>query len=231
MRRLILLIFLVSILVVSVSRTALPCGEPCRGVVSANPPAGVAPLSVVVTGRAPWAPAIDINMGGETSVVREYQWDPYDPYICSGFSAQHQFDCPGTYTISVYEHGSPDLSTTVNVTVLPPPTPIVYIFSGDSDKEAYLATYWYVAERPFEYSKVEWGDGTSETFAFTQRGGYFGTPNHAYAADGQYTATMTLHYSTQYCSWDQKVSAVVTIPNPTTPTRQQTWGSVKAMYR
>jgi hypothetical protein len=231
MRRSILLAFLVSILIVSASRMASACGRPCRRVVNATPATGVAPLSVSVNGKVPRVPAIDINMGGETSEVREYQWDPYNPYGCSDFSAQHQFDCPGTYTISVYEHGYPDSLTTTTVTVSPPSKPYLFVFSGDGPDEAYVATHWYVAERTFAYATVDWGDGTNETFTFLQRGTYFGTPNHLYKADGEYTATMTLHYAYQYCSWEESVSAPVKVPNPGLPTHQLTWGAVKTLYR
>jgi hypothetical protein len=231
MRRSILLVFLVPILIVSASRPASACTGYCeRWAVTATPNTGAAPLFVSVNGKVGWAPVIDMNMGGETSTSFEFPWN--GDYLCRGVSAQHQFDCPGTYTISVYEHGYPDdVTTTTTVTVSPPSKPYLFAFAGDGPNEAYVATHWYVAERTFAYATVNWGDGTNETFTFQQRGGYFGTPNHLYQADGEYTASITLHYAYQYCSWDESASTVVKVPNPGTPTREQTWGAVKAIYR
>jgi hypothetical protein len=193
------------------------------------PRTGVAPLNVFASGDFFWVPAIDINMGDEAIFERTFIWDGC--YSCVDFYVQHQFDCPGTYTLSVYEHGFPDQSTTNTVTVSPPAKPYLFVFTGDSAYEAYLATHWYVAERQFAYATVDWGDGANETFTFLQRGGYFGTPNHLYAADGEYTASITLHYEYQYCSWNESASAVVKVPNPGTPTQQASWGVVKSMYR
>jgi hypothetical protein len=230
MRRSILLIFLLSILIVSTSRVVSACSGYCdRPAVRATPTTGVAPLPVIVNGKVGWAPVIDMDMGGEAISEWEFPWT--GDYLCRPISAQHQFDCPGTYTISVYEHGFPDQGLTTTVTVAPPAAPHLFAFAGDGANEAYLATHWYVAERPFAYATVNWGDGTNETFTFSQRGLYFGTPNHTYAADGKYNASMTLHYAYQYCSWDESASIVVEIPIPALPTRAATWGAVKTLYR
>jgi len=229
MRRLFFLVSLLSILVFPISNAVSSCCQCDRGVINVTPKTGMAPLSVVASGDFFWVFALDVNMGGEAIYEREFVWD--DCYACVPFSVQHQFDCPGTYTISVYEHGYPYPSTTTTVTVNPPSTPYLFVYSGNSANEVYLATHYYAAERPFTSVSVDWGDGGAETFAWVPRGLYMGTPYHQYAADGEYTATVTHHYQYQYCSWDQVSTAVVKVPYPTSATRPATWGVVKAMYR
>jgi hypothetical protein len=230
MRRSILLVFLVSILIVFASRIASACDAVCQHTrVTATPNTGPAPLSVVVNGTIGWVPVVDMDLGGEAMSEWEFPWN--GDYMCRGISAQHQFECPGMYTIKVFEHGFPNDAMTTTVTVTPPSTPYLFVYSGNSANQVYLATHYYAAERPFTSVSVEWGDGAGETFAWTPRGLYMGTPYHQYAADGEYTATVTHHYQYQYCSWDQVSTIVVKVPVPTTATRPTTWGVVKAMYR
>jgi len=228
MRRSVYLAFLVSILMLSALRTASACGGCLGKDAKAAPATGPLPLSVKVSGITwGWVPAIEIDMGGEATYRREFPWEE-----CGApYSAEHTFECPGTYAINVIDPDYPDYPATVTITVSAPSMPYLFVFADNSPHEAYLATHFYITERPFAYSTVDWGDGSAETFTWTRRGVYVGTPNHLYPADGEYTASVTNHYSGQYCSWDQTVTAVVKVPDPGTPTRPVTWGGVKALYR
>lgn len=198
-----------------------------------TPSAGVASLSVELRGiQWGWVYKLDIDMGGEVILHREFPWD--GGWICDiggSFSGEHEFYCPGTYQIKVYEPGFEEEAATTSVTVAAPPEFHLFAFAGETDHDSYVATHWSSSQRPFTYSTVDWGDGSHETFTYALRGLYAGSPNHAYVADGKYTATVSHHYVGQYCSWEQTETVEVTIPNTTTPTDPVTWGRVKAMYR
>jgi hypothetical protein len=176
---------------------------------------------------------IRIDMGGERLLepAVEIYFDGA-PCYGEGFHAEHQFYCPGTHTITVADPAAPDWEpTTTIVTILPPPRYYLFVFAGDNENEAYVATHLSTSQRPFTYSTVDWGDGTSETFTYALRGLYAGSPNHVYAADGEYTATVKHHYVGQYCSWEQTETILVKIPVPSVATNPSTWGHVKSMYR
>src|SRR5688572_4026080 len=229
MRRLTFLLSLSAILLAPISNAFATCCECSGSRIAASPTTGIAPLDVLVTGSTFWTGAVEIDMGGEKTYVRQFVWDGC--YSCVDFSVGHTFRCPGTYQIKAYDTGYPEYATITSVTVAPPAVPTLFVFAGDTAYEAYLAIYWYVAQRPFSHATVDWGDETSEAFVFAQRDLYFGTPNHLYAADGEYTATLTLHYDNPYCSWKQSVTATVKVPGTTTATQASTWGGVKAKYR
>ncbi len=176
---------------------------------------------------------VSVDMGGEELYLQDLNADPYgsDCRIGWGYSVDHEFFCPGTYEITAYDADHPDVLTSTIVTVSAPSIPFLFVFEDQSAYEAYLAVHVPIADRPFEYSTVDWGDGSVETFTWARRGLYMGTPTHLYEANGQYTASVTHHYQGQYCSFTQTMTAAVTIPNPGTPTRTTTWGAVKALYR
>lgn len=232
MRRLAFFALLVSILVLS-AHSVIACGGTCRFVWNAIPRTGPAPLSVLVGGDTPGSgAALRIDMGGESLLQPKVDYY-FDGAPCSGegFSAEHLFFCPGTYTIQVVDPDDPDAMNTTTVTALPPPRYYLFVFDGYNDHEAYIATHVSTSQRPFHSSTVDWGDGTSETFVYAVRGLYAGTPNHLYMADGEYTATIKHHYEGEYCSWDQTETILVKIPNPGVATNPSTWGYVKSMYR
>ena len=231
MRRLAFFLLVTSIVVAPSSRLILACGSQCRTEWSAGPKTGVAPLRVAVDGTSGAVNGnMMIDMGGE-GIAGHQEW--YDGAPCWGihFYGEHEFYCPGTYTITVWERDYPDYTETVDINVLPPRGYYLFVFAGDTDHDVYVATHVSSSERPFSYSTVDWGDGTSETFAYTRRGLYAGSPNHSYAANGEYTATVKHHYEGQYCSWDQTETILVKIPVVSLAANPSTWGYVKSMYR
>jgi hypothetical protein len=232
MRRFAFFALLASIPVLS-AQSVFACGGNCHFGWWVGPQTGAAPMTVVVQGETPaFNNALRIDMGGEGLLAPDVE--PYfngSPCYGDGFHAQHRFFCPGTYTIQLLDPDDPNAVHTSTITALPPPRYSLFVFDGDNEHEAYIATQISSSQRPFFYSTVDWGDGTSEKFTYALRGLYAGTPNHSYAADGQYTATVKHHYEGQYCSWDQTETIQVKIPNPTTATNPSTWGYVKSMYR
>src|SRR5262245_24416737 len=203
MRRAAFVLLSISILALS-SHPVFACG--CNGPTwSASPNSGMAPLVVKVQGSlGDWAPALDIDMGGEEVFRRTFQWrDAAGECLGDAFGAQHEFFCTGTYEIKLVDPDYPDFPSTRSVTISAPPRYYLFVFAGDDDHEVYVATHVSSSERPFTYSTVDWGDGTSEMFTYTQRGLYAGSPNHSYVANGEYTATVKHHYMGQYCSWEQ----------------------------
>lgn len=202
----------------------------CRVDLAVSPQVGRAPLSVHVGGVA-WGPVftIRVNMGGENildAVINE----PFNECRIGAFYAfDHEFNCPGTYDVSVFTDGPTALETAV-VTVQEPPKPIIFAFEDDSAHRVYLAMHVYNMDRPFDAMTVDWGDGNVQAFTWERRGLYMGTPTHQYAVDGVYAVTVMYRYDGEYCTWTQTVPIAVTIPVPTTPTESSTWGSVKALY-
>jgi len=230
MRRLVFFALLVSLTAFS-SRSTLACGGVCRNQWSATPQKGAAPLSVYVYGESTDFNDYTIDMGGERILAPTYAYLDGAPCYGEGFHAEHRFFCPGTYTIKVTNPADPNATTSKSITVLPPPRYYLFAFAGDNEHEAYIATHVSTSQRNFFYSTVDWGDGSSETFTYALRGLYAGTPNHSYAADGEYTATVKHHYEGQYCSWDQTETILVKIPVVSLATNPSTWGYVKSMYR
>lgn len=232
MRPLAFVALLVSIHVLS-AQSVFACGGPCRFWWNAVPRTSAAPVTVVVQGETEnLAGMLKVDMGGEG--VLNPTWEPYfDGSPCYGdaFRSEHRFFCPGTYTIRVINIANPNEVNTTTITALPPPDFHLLVFAGDSDRDAYLVTHVSSSQRPFLYSTVDWGDGTSEKFTYELRGLYAGTPTHTYAADGEYTATLKHHYEGEYCSWDQAETILVKVPTVTTGTNPSTWGYVKSMYR
>ena len=223
----------ISILVLFSQSVSAGCGGSCSTVWSVSPTTGVAPLVVGVEGRlGEWVPTLEISLGGETTSVKTFQWqDAAGSCLSLPFDVQHQFFCPGTYEIKLIDPLWPDFPAKKSITVSAPPRYHLFVFAGDTDHDVYVATHVSTSERPFSYSIVEWGDGTSETFGYIRRGLYAGTPNHSYAADGEYTATIKHQYMGQYCSWEQIETITVKIPNVSLATNPSTWGYVKSMYR
>ncbi len=209
----------------------------CRVDLKVTPSSGTASLPIKLTGTQwGWNYKLDIDMGGEEILHREFPWEESGQGVCDigqDFSGEHEFYCPGTYQIRAYDPAYPEgATTTTSVTVNSPPKFHLYTFAGDTDHESYVATLWSESQRPFTFALVNWGDGTSnEVLVYTLRGLYAGSHNHTYAADGTYTATVTHHYVGAHCQWKQAETITVTIPNTTTPTAPSTWGRVKAMYR
>jgi hypothetical protein len=157
--------------------------------------------------------------------------DPAGACAVLPYDVDYSFSCPGTYRIDIVDPLWPDFPRSTSVTVTEPPKFWLFVFAGYTDHDVYLGTHYSSAERPFSVSTVDWGDGVVETFAYSPRGLYKGTPNHLYKADGEYTASVTHHYFGNYCTWDQTVTTVVKVPTVTTAMQPTTWGSVKAMYR
>lgn len=231
MRRLVLFTLLFSLLVLP-APSVFACGGTCSFRWYVGPQSGAAPMTVNVSGETgDFTSSIKIDMGGERLLVPRLDYWDGAPCVGEGFYAEHRFFCPGTYTIRVLDPTADNGEATSTVTVLPPPRYYLFVFAGDNDHEAYVATHVTTSQRPFFYSTVDWGDGTSENFTYALRGLYAGTPNHSYTADGEYTATIKHHYEGMYCSWDQTETVQVKIPNPGVATNQSTWGYVKSMYR
>ena len=229
MRRLVLFALLVSLVSLS-SRSVFACGGICRFNWGAFPQSPTAPSTVIVGGESFGFGILKVDMGGEELVSPDMEiYYDESPCLGEGFHAQHTFFCPGTYTIKLFDSANPTNTTTI--TILPPPRYHLVVFQGDDDHEAYVATNVSSAQRPFSYSMVDWGDGSSENFSYALRGSYAGTPNHSYAADGEYTATIKHHYEGQYCSWDHTETILVKIPVVSLATNPSTWGYVKSMYR
>jgi hypothetical protein len=208
--------------------------DSCGIELNVSPRVGNMPLTVHAYAIAwGWAPALEIDMGGQRSFRQDFPWDA-SAGVCRigyGFGADHVFTCPGTYEIRAADPDDSWAAMTTTITVLAPPGFALIAFPGDTHEQAYVATYWTVSQRPFTYSTVDWGDGTSETFTWSLRGLYAGTPNHSYAQDGEYTVTVTHHYAGEYCTWGQKEKITIGIPFTTTATRPATWGRVKSLYR
>lgn len=227
--------FLLSISILALaSQSVLACGGNCTTTWSVSPKTGVAPLVVGVEGTlGNWVAALQIDMGGEASAMRTFTWqDAAGSCLSLHFDAQHEFFCPGTYQIKLIDPDYPNLPATTSVTVSTPPRYHLFVFPGDTDHDVYVATHVSTSERPFSYSTVDWGDGTlPQTFTYFPRGLYAGTPNHTYATNGEYTATIKHQYLGPYCSWEQIETIAVKIPNVSVATNPSTWGFVKSMYR
>lgn len=223
---------LLSTLAVSICafHSAPALGQDCSFEIHATPATGVAPLPVRVMGDA-YVYEILVNIGGEAEYYA-FTPDPYGLTCRTGwrFTYDHQFDCPGTYEVVVMSQNNPDFRETTTVTVSPPLMPYLFILE-ESPYSAYLGVHYDIAQRPFDYATVDWGDGNVHTFTWELRGLYMGTPTHVYAVDGNYTASVTHHYSGPHCSWSQTMTANMRIPNPATPVSTSTWGGVKALYR
>lgn len=201
-----------------------------------SPTTGVAPLRISgsVTIDA-WIYDVWVDMGGQVTYMASCERSP-QYFDCGGETwdafLEHEFSCPGTYEIVVTRFESPQtILASATIEVVEPAVPSLGVEAGGSAYEVSITTTPDVASRVVELAVVEWGDGFSEPFEWIERDGLVATPTHLYAADGEYNAKITLYYSGRYCSYTQTPTITVTIPNPGTPTRASTWGSVKALYR
>jgi hypothetical protein len=216
-------------------QSSLACGGICRFNWYASPNIGKAPLLVSMGGETDnWDDAVRVDLGssegGILTPTFELYWDE-SPCDGEGFRAQHEYTCPGTYTVKFIDPDHPGTDATETITVSTPKDFALLVFAGNNDHEAFIATDVNASQRPFTYSSVDWGDGSSQPFTYVPLGPRAGTPAHAYAAEGEYTATITHHYVGQYCSWEQTETVAVTVPVITVATRPATWGYVKSIYR
>lgn len=207
--------------------------QACRIDMNAAPLVGTAPLRVQVGGTA-WGFVftLGVDMGGEVSLIEDLNADPLAMECRIGWSYEvgHEFNCPGTYEIAVYDFDHPAERGTATITVSPPPLPYLFAFEDDSAYRPYIAMHAYDMDRPFDSMVVDWGDGNVQSFTWERRGLYMGTPTHQYAIDGVYAVKVMYTYDGTFCDWTQTVPLTVTIPLPATPTKSSTWGSVKALY-
>ena len=170
-----------------------------------------------------------MNFGDEFTAVTPVCFGCGTCNIGTPFDFEHEFVCPGTYEIIVGSLDDSAPAARVTVVVTEPATPVVPEMEV-LPFNVFLYATMDVRPATIARSTVDWGDGHTQDFVWQEKEGRFVTPTHDYLA-GRYTATVTHHYDSGYCSTDLTYSTTFQVPLPATPVRATTWGHVKTLYR
>ncbi len=148
-------------------------------------------------------------------------------------SVDHEFTCPGTYTVTLSAANPGGTRTeTIDVVADEPAFSITPIYTPGTvvPTSVVLQTTDDVRISRIARSIVDWGDGTPpEEFAWRSDGSVYATPSHLFSSPGDFTVTVASYYEGGLCSFEQSSSAVVRT-NMTVPTKPSTWGRIKTLY-
>lgn len=156
----------------------------------------------------------------------------WPPTCCSG-SDSHVYDCPGTYTISVYAYFDvmpPGLIGRGTVAIPPLPGFGLVVTSGGSN-EVHLETADAINQSKIIESTVDWGDGTPiQQFTWTSCSDSTRClPLHTYSHLGEFDIVVVNRYGGA-CPFERSDGVRVSI-DTLTPVESQSWGAIKALYR
>jgi hypothetical protein len=143
------------------------------------------------------------------------------------------YDCPGTYTISIYAYFDfmePQLIARGTVAIQPLPGFELVVTSGGNN-EVHLETADVINRSKIMESTVDWGDGTpAEPFAWVScSNSTLCLPPHTYTDLGDFDILVVNRYGGA-CPFERSDSLQVTI-DTLTPVESRSWGAIKAFYR
>ena len=149
------------------------------------------------------------NLTGGTAPFG-YTWNFGDGASASGYTANHAYTAPGSYTGNLTVSDASGGSSTANFEAVVNPLPAVTVAAGPTPAAAGTPTAFYGnvsgGTAPFTYSWT-FGDGGTSALPF---------PSHNYSASGTYTVGVSVNDSVG-ATTHRTISLTVQGPHPQTP--------------